>query len=81
MIFINYLSSLHHSCFHSLFNYVNTVEQMHFAVELKVENAIGEYSLHEPQEGGWIARAWLVDPKVYPAYQCPVDDGGCMRRQ
>ena len=24
----------------------------------------------EPQEGGGIARAWIVDPKVYPVYQC-----------
>ena len=25
----------------------------------------------EHQEGGGIAQAWIVDPKAYPAYQCP----------
>ena len=27
----------------------------------------------EPLEGSWIARSWIIDPKVYPVYQCPND--------
>ena len=41
-------------------------------VELKVGTPAGNYWLPvvtlaaEPQEGGGIARAWIIDPKVYP---------------
>ena len=42
----------------------------------------------EPQEGGGIARGWIVDPKVYPRYTTApmtvfvaegtvIDNGGC----
>ena len=47
-------------------------------VELKVGTLTGDYSLPvvtegaEPQEGGEIARAWIVeDPKVYPGMSMP----------
>ena len=29
----------------------------------------------EPQEGGGIARAWIVDPKIYPGIPMPVSEG------
>ena len=43
-----------------------------FSVELKVGTSVGDYKLPvvtggaEPQEGGEIAQAWIIDLKVYP---------------
>ena len=37
------------------------------------------YQEAEPQEIGWIGRAWIADPKLYtsiPVYQCP-KNGTC----
>ena len=51
-----------------------------FSVELKVGTPVGvSYTLSvvtggaEPQEGGGIARAWIVDPKIYRDIPMPND--------